>query len=358
MECGKMEESIELQAKIERIIYKPTMCNNLKIVELNELSSALAPGGMRSFILKIGEQSLLSVSKWVGPKRSRTYPYASIYNILCTTYKKVAIIPVIKDEGADGELDYLQWDTVSLLSLLGVYVIPTYYVDAEKSSKRENKITNQKFDESCVKEEIEKILSYQSEPLHWNLEKMNKIYDIAIKALESYGMLSKRLGVELHSKEEVLERIKKLYAKIEKFKELSRKAARAAQDRETKTTQSKEMLDNNTTKAKLTIENLVGGLYHFTCDEVKIEGNKIYLIEAKNSNSGFPSLSDIKDGLVKMALYTNISELYYNCKNYTPVPTLKLTYAKSPKPILIEKLKTEARINRFQLELVENNRGD
>jgi len=39
---------------------------------------------------------------------------------------------------------------------------------------------------------------------------------------------------------------------------------RAAQDRETKTTQSKEMLDNNTTKAKLTIENLVGGLYHFT----------------------------------------------------------------------------------------------
>ncbi|WP_448379191.1 hypothetical protein [Fervidobacterium sp.] len=352
-----MEESIELQAKIERIIYKPTLCNNLKIVELNELCSALAPRAMRSFILKMGEQALLSVSKWVGPKRSRTYPYASIYDILCTTYKKVAIIPVIKDEGAGGELDYLQWDTVSLLSLLGVYVVPTYYVDAEKNKKRENKITNQKFDVSYVKKEIEKLLSYQSEPLHWNLEKMNKIYDIAKKALKSYDILSKRLGVELHPKEEVLGRINKLYAEIEKFKELSRKAAQAAQDRETKTMQPKEMLDNNTTKAKITIENLLGGLYHFTCDEVKIEGNKIYLIEAKNSKSRFPSLGDIKDGLVKMALYTNISEFYYNCKNYTPVPILKLTYAKSPKPILIEKLKTEAQINRFQLELVEHKRG-
>ena len=355
-----MGESIDLQAKIERIVYKPTLCNNLTSIDLCGLRSALTSKrrGMSSFILKIGEQYLLSVSKWVGPKRSRTYPYASIYDILCTTYKKVAIIPVIKDEGKEGELDYLQWDTVSLLSLLGVYVIPAYYVDAEKSQKHESKITNQKFDVSYVVEEIQKVLSYQSESLHWNLEKMNTIHDIAMKALESYDMLSKRLGVELHSKADVLKRIERLYTEAESFKKLSRKAAQAAQNRETKTIQPKEVLDSDTTKAKITIENLLGGLYHFTCDEVKIEDNKIYLTEAKHSKSGFPSLNDIKDGLVKMVLYTNISELYYDCKKYVPVPTLKLTYTKIAKPILIEKLKTEAQINGFQLKLVENKRGD
>jgi hypothetical protein len=51
------------------------------------------------------------------------------------------------------------------------------------------------------------------------------------------------------------------------------------------------------TKATITIQNYLGGLYYFTADEVVLQGSKIYLIEGKHSkNKSLPSLEDIKDG--------------------------------------------------------------
>jgi hypothetical protein len=41
--------------------------------------------------------------------------------------KKITVIPVVKDEGANGDRDYIQWDTVSLTSLLDIFVIFAYY---------------------------------------------------------------------------------------------------------------------------------------------------------------------------------------------------------------------------------------
>ena len=64
-----------------------------------------------------------AVSWWVSPKRTRSYPYARVYDTLGFSGKKATIIPIIKDEGKDGDRDFLQWDTISLMSLLGVYVI-------------------------------------------------------------------------------------------------------------------------------------------------------------------------------------------------------------------------------------------
>ncbi len=75
----------------------------------------------------------------------------------------------MKDEGKEGDRDFLQWDTISLMSLLGVYTIISYYNCAEKSSRYRNKITNQRFDIEHLKKEISKLLSYQSDALHWNL---------------------------------------------------------------------------------------------------------------------------------------------------------------------------------------------
>ncbi len=43
-------------------------------------------------------------SKWVSPKRTRSYPFERLYN----TYNRplrITISPVIKDEGFDGDLD-------------------------------------------------------------------------------------------------------------------------------------------------------------------------------------------------------------------------------------------------------------
>lgn len=82
----------------------------------------------------------------VSSKRTRSYPYARVYDRLAFQGKKVTIIPIFKDEGLDGDRDFLQWDTVSLMSLLGVYVIIGYYVSATPNPNYKNKITNQRFD--------------------------------------------------------------------------------------------------------------------------------------------------------------------------------------------------------------------
>jgi hypothetical protein len=58
-----------------------------------------------------------ALSKWVSPKRTRTYPFGRVYNTLSHS-KKVTVIPVVKDEGKRGDRDYVQWDTVSLMALL------------------------------------------------------------------------------------------------------------------------------------------------------------------------------------------------------------------------------------------------
>lgn len=79
-------------------------------------------------------------------------------------------------------------------------------------------------------------------------------------------------------------------------------------------------------KGKLTIKNYLGGNYYLTCDEVEIHGEEIRLIEAKHTNKDeLPSLGDIKDGLVKMILFTNLENLKVDEKDYNPVPVLKLT---------------------------------
>ncbi len=54
--------------------------------------------------------------------------------------KKITVIPIVKDEGASGDRDFIQWDTVSLMSLLDVFVIFAYY---DKADKKDRKITNQ-----------------------------------------------------------------------------------------------------------------------------------------------------------------------------------------------------------------------
>ena len=111
-------------------------------------------------------------------------------------------------------------------------------------------------------------------------------------------------------------------------------------------------------KGKLIIKNYLGGNYYLTCDEVEIHGDEIYLIEAKHTNKDeLPSLGDIKDGLVKMILFTNLENLNADERAYTPVPVLKLTTGegfslnslnRSQKNRLMN-LKREAETNGFRI---------
>lgn len=98
----------------------------------------------------MGTMSLLSANGFP-PKRSRSYPYARVYDSLQKS-KRITVIPIVKDEGIGGDRDFIQWDTTSLMSLLEVYVIFGYYNRAIINPRRPNKITGQQFDNNLVLE--------------------------------------------------------------------------------------------------------------------------------------------------------------------------------------------------------------
>ncbi len=354
---------MDVSAKITGINYTPFLSRLMNQHKIDEIDFAFSKDA--AFVLNIQEDKQVALSWWVSPKRTRSYPYARVYDTLNFQGKKVTIIPIFKDEGKDGDRDFIQWDTVSLMSLLGVYVIITYYKSAEKSSRYKHKITNQRFDYDHLKEELKNILSYHSDALHWNLAQIEKVGEIAQKALSSYKEISKQLGVNMHSEELVKKRINKLYKEKETFMSFSRELAKKAQNRESLTVQPKERLTG--VKATLTIENYLGGYYFFTCDEVNIEKGNIYLVEGKHSQQRFlPSLEDIKDGLVKMILFTNLREVKIGNIEYTPMPILKLTTdlsfsinkLRSSDREVLKLLQQEAEKNGFQVLINDTNLED
>lgn len=343
-------------AKITGIEYKPLLCRTLKEYSLDNIGDAICKDA--TFIVNIDNKNKVALSWWVSAKRTRSYPYARVYDSLGFAGKKITIIPILKDEGKGGDRDFLQWDTISLMSLLGVYVIIAYYDTAKKSSRYEDKITEQRFDIEQIKKDILKLMSYQSDALHWNIEQIDRVGELGKKALESYANISKQVGVEMHSKSSAEKRISELIKGKEVFMKLSRELAQKAQNRESLTIQPKEKV--NGTKGILTITNYLGGNYFFTSDEIELEDNSISLIEAKHTmRDRLPSLEDIKDGLIKMILFTNLKEVKVEEKGYKTKAILKLTTSDNfdIKNLIknnektLELLKKEAKQNNFQIKL-------
>ncbi len=316
-----------------------------------------------------------AVSKWVSPKRTRSYPFERIYNTLAYP-KRVTVIPVIKDEGAVGDRDFVQWDTISLMSLLDVFVVLAYY---DKAEKKGEKITNQQFNNEYILKKIREIKQYHSSALHWNLKELeNNLENIIEKVQTAYDKIEKETGVRLHSSGGIAKFKDKIRQDTSQFMQSSREKAQKAQIRECAIIQPKERL-SKFTKAKLTIENYLGGKYFFTVDEIQLD-ETVSLIETKHSkNALIPSKSDIKDGLLKMILYSNLSDVKVNGVDFAYRAVLKLTSEKLSGHIsskssdeelktffstnclnkmqkeLIKQLFLEAKINNFEVKVQKAN---
>jgi len=349
-----MAKPLNLTAKITGMQYQPFLCRELRTYTIDELANAFENDS--AFILDLGKDRTIALSWWVSAKRTRSYPYARVYDTLQFSGKRVTLIPIFKDEGIEGDRDFLQWDTVSLMSLLGVYTIVAYYSHAEPSTRYKNKITKQRFDLDYIMTELQNLLAYQSDALHWNLAQVSQAGQVAQRALEAYSRIASELGIVMHSVESAQRRIAELQKGRDHFMQFSRGLAQNAQNRELVTVQPKERLTGQ--KATLTVYNYLGGAYFFTCDEARIQGNSIFLIEGKHSKqSRLPSLEDIKDGLLKMMLFANLEQVQAKGKEFKPVAVLKLTSAKrfsveSLTPVEKErlaKLQQESRQNRFQV---------
>ena len=142
----------DVHAEIKGIRYKPFLTRSLDVYDFDEIGKAISSDA--TFILRVRKGIEVAVSWWVSAKRTRSYPYTRVYDSLGFSGKKVTIIPIMKDEGEDGDRDFLQWDTISLMSLLGVYVVIAYYSDASRSSRYDGKITEQSFNIQFLKREI------------------------------------------------------------------------------------------------------------------------------------------------------------------------------------------------------------
>lgn len=315
---------MEIVGKITGIKYKIFLNSELKQFDLKNFNINAVP----ATCLLINKKSIFAISKWVSPKRTRSYPFERVYNSL-TIAKKITIIPIVKDEGAKGDRDFIQWDTISLMSLLDVFVIFAYYNKAEINVRNKLKITNQQFNNDYIITKIKEIESYHSSALHWNLNELNSnFHQIISKTKSAYKEIEKTLKVPLHDFKGIDNFKEKIGNDVELFMDFSRKKAKQAQAREFVTQQPKESL-STLSKAKIIITNYLGGQYFLTVDEVLIEKNIVYLIEGKHSkNTSLPSTGDIKDGLLKMILYSNLSSVTVNKKKMKCIAVLKLT---SPK---------------------------
>lgn len=268
-------------------------------------------------------------SKWVSPKRTRSYPFERLYNTF-NSPMRLTVIPVLKDEGLDGDLDRIQYSTISWMNLLNIYIVLAYYDKAVKNARplqvSKNKITSQEFNIHTVNEQMSKISQYKQSALHWNRSLIEESFvNIYKSALDSYEKVSKKTGAKVHDRSVQEQYLATIMRDFENFKNISLRGSKGASIRETQTSHGFEYLSDGA-KATFQIENYLGGIYYLTADEV-IQSKDIYIIqESKNSTTGFlPSLSDIKDGLFKLILYSNLDTLRLDSKLVNFESCLKLT---------------------------------
>ena len=248
-------QSGEISADVEKIKYKPFLNDALKTSKLENFDINTSQG---AFMLDDGAETI-AVSRWISPKRTRSYPFERVYDTLAFSGRKVAIIPVVKDEGLGGDRDFLQWDTISLLSLLDVQVVLAYYSEAEKNTRRNDQITKQKLDNPYIQARLREVFEFNGTAREWNEREAKQLKAVFEKAKTAYAEISRKTKTYLHDAA-ALDELIKFAETPEKFIEFSRRKAREAQSREFLTEQPKEALSTDT-KAKVTINNALFGKY-------------------------------------------------------------------------------------------------
>ncbi|MEH2211706.1 hypothetical protein [Nostoc sp.] len=126
-----MAEVLHFTGFIKGVTYKTYLDDNLSRINLDVFDV----NKERGYGLIQSPTTEIAYSKWVSPKRTRSYPFARIYNTYNSS-KVITIIPVIKDEGKDGDIDKIQYSTISWMNLLNIYIVLAYYETAKKVLKK------------------------------------------------------------------------------------------------------------------------------------------------------------------------------------------------------------------------------
>ncbi|MBD2776213.1 hypothetical protein [Iningainema tapete] len=314
---------------IRDIVYTPCLIPKIPTYDISNFNI----NQVKSFgIITLDSlQNNIAFSKWTSPKRTRTYPFAKIYNTYHLNSKKVTVIPVIKDEGAGSDNnDRINYITLSWMNLLNVYIILAWYESAERLANTTDKITNQKFNTDYVKQKILEISHYQSTALHWNTTHFERDFQtIYLNAVNSYENIATSQNVFLHSRQKHIEVLDNFRQdgnfNLQNFKDYTLNKSLAAARRESMTVNRLEYLSDGY-KGIFSLSNYLGGIYYLTADEVYLQGNIYTIQESKNVSKGrLPSEEDIKDGLFKLILFSNLEALFLNDTQVDFRTSLKIT---------------------------------
>ncbi len=382
--------AIIIKAKIEDLKYKPGGLIKAKNLQEYNLPKFNINEATASGIVEASKNNKLAFSKWITPKRTRSYPFARIYDTYSFGGKRITIIPVIKDEGLGvsrnkSNNDRINFITLSWMNLTNVYVILAWYSKAEKMS--DYRITNQKFDVEYVKTKIKEISEFQFDAHHWNNKHFqNDFVSVYNKAVKSYEKIGKSLSVKMHPASDHNKFLKSIIAvdnkkiDLEKFAEQTLGKSKLAANREICVKHKNECLTLKSEKPVFEMKNNLGGRYYLTADEIEInlKAKKAIIQECKNSTEGkLPKEADIKDGLFKILLFSQIKKMEIDGEEYDYSVRLKLTgkiisslilpneqsviekfvlaeKLSLPDKKLLEMLNEEAELNRYQIEINKN----
>lgn len=300
-----MNQIIHFRGFIRDIRYRAYLVDELPKYSLDSfLINRSAPAGLLET-----PDGTIGFSKWVSPKRTRSYPFERIYKTY-NSPKIITIIPIIKDEGRDGDLDKIQASTISWMNLLNIYIVLAYYDHAIPSRRYAGKITGQQLNEANVRSQIEEILAYKQSALHWNRSLIENSFRLTFEmALRAYSDISSRTSVPLHHQRGLRAYAAEIEQDLQQFWIRSLRGSQEAAQRESRTIHALEYLGDGN-KGIFELENYLGGTYHLTADEILAEAGVTIIQESKNaSRHSLPSPSDIRDGLFKLILFANIDRL-------------------------------------------------
>jgi hypothetical protein len=95
----KQNMTLNFEGFIKDVQYKAFLAEDLTQYEFEDFDINKAETSGR-ILFPNGD---FAFSKWVSPKRTRSYPFERLYNTF-NSPMRLTVIPVIKDEGLDGDL--------------------------------------------------------------------------------------------------------------------------------------------------------------------------------------------------------------------------------------------------------------
>ncbi|MHA1380565.1 MAG: hypothetical protein ACTSRG_19535 [Candidatus Helarchaeota archaeon] len=251
------------------------------------------------------------IIKFTTPKRTRSFPFARVFDILFSNNRKIAMIPIAKDERE--QVDFLGLETVAILNAFQVYVIISYYNDSEmKIYKGIVKPTNQSLDFEYCAEQLIEIDKNDYGVIEWNQKQVKNYANILKKAEESY----KEIEIKLKMKKNTLPSVRNIPNHLKRIEEEGfeeylkwrDRNKRVSQKSELSTIQPKEDVIQKHSGIPLDIsfQDNLGFKYplqfHTAPDETWFIENNIFFIEKKRNKSK----PNIVESVFRDIIYKNL----------------------------------------------------